>query len=185
MKEFCYNCEEIHEVELKTITDNFEVRDIEVEATINTYVCKNCGQETYVRENEIKNDIIIFDAYKKAKGLLTSVEIKSIREKYGLTQSQFARLIGVGEKTITRYENGSIQDIVYDNIIRLTEKPENFIELWLKIRKDNINIEKKVINKFIKNDNNSCDINFERHNNYKFKENCSYNICSLNTAEVF
>lgn len=38
---------------------------------------------------------------------LTSQEIKEIRLELGLTQQQFADLLGLGDKTITRYETGA------------------------------------------------------------------------------
>jgi putative zinc finger/helix-turn-helix YgiT family protein len=53
-------------------------------------------------------------------GLLTPVEIKVIRENAGLTQSQIADKLGIGEKTYTRWENGkSLQNKSSDNLIRL------------------------------------------------------------------
>ena len=37
---------------------------------------------------------------------ITPDEIKRIRKKYGLTQQAFARLLGIGEASMVRYENG-------------------------------------------------------------------------------
>ena len=37
---------------------------------------------------------------------LTAQDIKRIRRKYGLTQQGFARLLGLGEASVVRYENG-------------------------------------------------------------------------------
>ena len=35
-----------------------------------------------------------------------SRQIKEIRKRYGLSQQAFARLLGIGEASITRYESG-------------------------------------------------------------------------------
>lgn len=35
-----------------------------------------------------------------------SQQIKEIRKHYGLSQQAFARLLGIGEASITRYEKG-------------------------------------------------------------------------------
>ena len=35
---------------------------------------------------------------------ITPSEIKRIRKKYGLTQQAFARLLGIGEASMVRYE---------------------------------------------------------------------------------
>ena len=61
--------------------------------------------------------------------LLTTNEIKEIRERYGLSQKDFALALGMGEITINRLENGSIQSEAVDSIIRLSENPENMLEL--------------------------------------------------------
>ena len=37
---------------------------------------------------------------------LTAREIKDIRTRYGLSQQAFARVLGLGEASIVRYENG-------------------------------------------------------------------------------
>ncbi|MCR5033004.1 MAG: DUF4065 domain-containing protein [Lachnospiraceae bacterium] len=59
------------------------------------------------------------NAYRMKHGLLTSDEIVAIRESYGLSQVDLARLLGWGEATISRYESKAIQDEAYDNMLRL------------------------------------------------------------------
>lgn len=49
-------------------------------------------------------------------GLLTSDEIVAIRESYGLSQVDLAKLLGWGEATISRYESKAIQDEAYRKI---------------------------------------------------------------------
>ena len=46
-------------------------------------------------------------------------EIKEIRTKRGMSQRQLAKFLDIGEKDITRYENGSVQTRSIDNMIRL------------------------------------------------------------------
>ena len=82
------------------------------------------GEEVFDRNIEIENDIRLYDIYKKQMNLLTSTEIKSIRKKYDMNQKEFALAIGVGEITIHRFENGSIQTESVDSIIRLSEDPD-------------------------------------------------------------
>lgn len=61
-------------------------------------------------------------------------EIKAIREKYALTQTAFAKILGLGEKTIARYETGSLQDMAQNNLIELARLPEAFRYLLQKGR---------------------------------------------------
>ena len=84
-------------------------------------VCKHCGNEVNPVSYTHENILSMHDAHKKKLGFLTSKEIKEIRKKLGLTQEGLAKLMGCGLKTITRYENGAIQDRVFDNFIRCLE----------------------------------------------------------------
>lgn len=55
---------------------------------------------------------------------LTAQDIKRIRETYGLTQQGFARLLGLGDASIVRYENGQTPSKANANLIRAAENPE-------------------------------------------------------------
>lgn len=56
-------------------------------------------------------------------GLLTPDEIKEIRKRLGLNQVEMAQLLGVGDKSYTRWETGaSIQNKSNDNLIRLVSQ---------------------------------------------------------------
>lgn len=61
------------------------------------------------------------NAYRVKMGLLTSDEIVAIRESYGLSQVDLAKLLGWGEATISRYESKGIQDEAYDTMLRLVK----------------------------------------------------------------
>lgn len=54
---------------------------------------------------------------------LTARDIKRIREQYGLTQQGFARLLGLGEASIVRYENGQKPSKANANLIRAANDP--------------------------------------------------------------
>ena len=62
-----------------------------------------------------------------------SDQIVAIREMYGLSQVDLARLLGWGEATISRYESKAIQDEAYDNMLRIIrENPKVTLELFQK-----------------------------------------------------
>ena len=54
---------------------------------------------------------------------LTPRDIKRIREKYGLPQQGFARLLGLGEASVVRYENGQKPSKANANLIRAADDP--------------------------------------------------------------
>ncbi|MCQ2749896.1 MAG: DUF4065 domain-containing protein [Clostridia bacterium] len=92
------------------------------------------------------NDTVLYDAYKKKKGLLTNSEIKNIRKKYEMNQKEFALVLGVGEVTVNRFENGAIQTEATDAIMRLSENPDNMYNLLLK---NKMNIAKSSFEKYM------------------------------------
>lgn len=99
------------------------VRDLEIEFDEQIAIDPETEEEIYIRELEIENDIRLYDMYKKEKGLLQSHEVKKIRDKYNINQKDFSKILGLGEITIHRYENGTIQTNANDSIIRFSEDP--------------------------------------------------------------
>ncbi len=130
MIKFCGNCEKMCEVVKSKEVREYEIKKTKVSAEITILTCKNCGEEVFDKDVEIANDILLFDDYKRKNSLLTANEIAKIREKYKISQATLSKILGFGIKTITRYENGTIQDNTHDNLLRLINKEENFFELW-------------------------------------------------------
>jgi putative zinc finger/helix-turn-helix YgiT family protein len=115
---FCSNCLKTVDFRCVTKTETAIVRGVKVLAEHTHCFCMECGEEIVV--NSILDDNLenSFEAYKKQTGLLAGQEIRSFREQYHLTAVELSTLLGAGEKTITRYENGAIQDPVYDKLLR-------------------------------------------------------------------
>jgi len=72
----------------------------------------------------------ISSAFRRAAGLLAPEEIRQGREKLGLTQKQFANLLGVGEATVSRWETGAqIQQRAMDRFLRVCRASPAAVEL--------------------------------------------------------
>jgi putative zinc finger/helix-turn-helix YgiT family protein len=124
--EFCTNCLKEVSFHEEKIKEKAMVRGVVVEAEHTHCFCDECGEEIIVNsilDENLKNS---FEAYKKKMGLLTGKEIRSFRDQYSLTAVELADLLGAGEKTITRYENGAIQDPVYEKILRSFQNADAF-----------------------------------------------------------
>jgi putative zinc finger/helix-turn-helix YgiT family protein len=89
--------------------------------------CNACGEDIIPRELDNALDR---ERYRRL-GLLLPKEIRYVREKTGLSAVNMSHLLGVGEKTYTRWENGrSLQTKASDTLIRLIDKnPEEFATL--------------------------------------------------------
>ena len=88
-------------------------------------VCAECGEEFYCEEFDNATLINAYNEYRRKHKLLLPEEIKKIREQYGLSQRRFAKLLNWGDKTICRYENGSIQDKAHNSLLLFLREPEN------------------------------------------------------------
>ena len=127
-----------------------KVKEKEIEFEEYYIIDPNTGEEIFDRNIEIENDLRLYDVYKKQVNLLTSVEIKSIRKKYEMNQKEFALAIGLGEITIHRFENGSIQTESVDSVIRLSEDPDIMYNFLIK---NQSNFAEEEYLKFLKNVN--------------------------------
>lgn len=109
-----------------------KVKEKEIEFEEYYMIDPKTKEEIFDRNIEIENDLRLYDAYKKEVNLLTSAEIKAIRKKYEMNQKDFALAIGLGEITIHRFENGSIQTESVDSVIRLSEDPDIMYNFLIK-----------------------------------------------------
>jgi len=65
--------------------------------------------------------------------VMTPDEISSIREMYGLSRAEFARLTRLGEASLARWENGNlIQNAAYDQYLFLLTFSENLERLRMR-----------------------------------------------------
>ncbi len=148
-KEFCQTCHAVVTPVLSTRKENitFKGEVFSIDAVVAS--CGTCGEEFLTAQSHDANLRAVQDAYRAAHNLLSVDEIKEIRTKYGLSQASFARVLGLGEKTITRYENGYVPDKAQNNLIRLMDNPENFRLLYESekdiLRADEINTVKSAL----------------------------------------
>ena len=129
-KMLCQSCMEEHEVKIITVNETNIFKDTQVEYPALYYYCERT-EDFYCDEEMItKNDLAMKNSYRQIKGLLTTDEIIAIRNKYGITQRDLCKLLGWGEKTITRYEGHQVQDFAHDSILRkLADDPAWFLSL--------------------------------------------------------
>lgn len=117
---------------------NYTVKGESIEITEKVRINLDNNQEMIDEKLEDENLEKIYDQYRKKKGLLTPEQIRNIREKYGLSQRAFSRILGWGEITIHRYESGALQDRSHNDSLVLLQNPTNMKKL-LEKNKDRIN----------------------------------------------
>ncbi|MCR4647914.1 MAG: DUF4065 domain-containing protein [Lachnospiraceae bacterium] len=177
MKKYCEKCGK--EVNTKIITQK-EIYDvcgepIEVEAKI--LVCEKCGEEFFCEELDNATLVEAYNEYRRRHKLLFPEEIKEIREKYGLSQRSFAKLLNWGDKTIFRYENGSIQDKAHNSLLLFLRDPEN-MKTYLTLNEISIEDKrKKRLLSYVEKLEENFEVSAEKRllNKLLFKEPCEEN----------
>ncbi|MGO5020578.1 type II TA system antitoxin MqsA family protein [Roseburia faecis] len=125
MMEYCDACGKEVETRIISRQETFNVcgEDITIEAQV--LVCAECGEELFCEELDSATLVNAYNEYRRKHKLLLPDEIKKIREQYGLSQRSFAKLLNWGDKTICRYENGSVQDKAHNSLLLFLREPEN------------------------------------------------------------
>ena len=82
--------------------------------------CTECDEEFYLPGQMDALQLRASARIREEEGLLQPREVRAIRQGLGLSQSDFERLLGVGPKTVVRWEKGTVfQNRATDALLRL------------------------------------------------------------------
>lgn len=139
----CPNCEKNTGLEIIERPEVFKIKGEDIQIIVKLLRCNECESEFVLKElgDPFK---AAYEVYRSKKGLIKPVEILEFRKKYKLTQKELGMLLGFGEITLSRYENGSLQDQVHDNLLRLAMEPKNLLQMVIN-HKDIFDDKKRVI----------------------------------------
>lgn len=99
-----------HDMEHDGRTYSIHIPDLEMPS------CSDCG---VIIRDDLSNARICA-ALRQAVGLLSPEQMRENREALGLTQKEFAKLLGIAESTVSRWETGGqIQQRSLDRLMRL------------------------------------------------------------------
>lgn len=149
MKIFCPYCDKEHDVVIKQLDNNCLIKGEIINYKENAYFCDKTNEYFYDGKMDDENLLSARDEYRKKHNLLTSYEIKDIRNKYNLSQSDLALILGWGEITITRYETKEIQTDNYDNVLRKISNDPFILYNYFIVNMSNFSSKKqqKIMNK--------------------------------------
>ncbi len=122
---YCPNCESEQDLENIRKRETVTVRGEKIAVQAAYWRCRTCGEEF---EGPGARDEVAeaYALYRKKKGLMPPDEIKRLREGYGLTQGELAKILGFGAVTLSRYENGMLQTTAQDRILQVLLDPRAF-----------------------------------------------------------
>lgn len=136
MIQFCSQCNSDQKVEVVERFASHKFRDDVFEVAERVAICTHCGEE-------IPNDELDSETLKKlgdlylAKHSMTVQDFKGIRDQYGLSQRQFAKILNWGKATVARYESGNyIPDTAHLSILKVLKSNPSSIQNFYHETKD-------------------------------------------------
>lgn len=104
------------------------VRDFPIHATTvsireELYRCSVCGEEEYSFEQAVAAERRASELYREKNGFLQPDDIAALRRRWGLSQARMEDALGVGRKTVARWEAGRVlQSRAMDNLLRAIDR---------------------------------------------------------------
>ena len=97
--------------------------------------CSSCGERFHSRAQSKAFDESVVEARRQHEGLLSGSDIRRIRNSVALSQSQLEEALGIGPKTLVRWENNvGVQGKAIDDVLRLIELDPDNLRFLVRIR---------------------------------------------------
>jgi putative zinc finger/helix-turn-helix YgiT family protein len=121
----CETCGPVNRTRVEKKTETYPVKGEDITILANVRTCVRCGKGVNDRALDSKNIQAAYGLYRRNHHIITPDEIRSMRESYGLSQRSLGALLGWGEITIHRYENGNLPDDAHCQVLRFIQDPFN------------------------------------------------------------
>jgi len=111
--------------------DDISIGSRKATVEVERYRCDSCDEVFYTRDQAMKAQRDAAGLLRLQEGLLAPEEVKHIRQRLVLSQANMERLLGVGPKTVVRWERGTVfQNTATDQLLRIIrDVPEAFVYL--------------------------------------------------------
>ncbi|WP_367914778.1 type II toxin-antitoxin system antitoxin SocA domain-containing protein [Leadbetterella sp. DM7] len=116
-------------LQVKMRKETMPFRKEEYEVIYHYY--EDCGQQFTTDELDEINLRQVHNQYREKYNLPFPEEIKEVREKYGLSASKMAEVLGFGVHIYRQYEAGEVPSLSNARLIQLADDPEEFRKLVL------------------------------------------------------
>jgi putative zinc finger/helix-turn-helix YgiT family protein len=126
---YCDRCNKRVPAHVEEREEEFPVKGEPTKVLSRVRICSVCGNDIFDEELDSATLCMAFDLYRSRHNLMFPSELKAMREHYGLSQRSLAALLGWGEVTVHRYENGSLPDEAHNQLLHLLKYPENMLRI--------------------------------------------------------
>lgn len=101
----------------------YPVHGAAVEVEEELYRCAVCGEEELTYEQAQAVQAQAARRYRDMQSLLQPEEIRAMRQRWGVSQAQLEQALGVGRKTVARWEAGRVlQNRSVDTLLRVLDR---------------------------------------------------------------
>lgn len=105
------------------------MRGVTVTVDREFFRCDGCGEERQTVEQTSEVDRRAARLVRDELRLLQPEEIRRLRDSLGLTQEEFESALGLGAKSMARWENGAVmQSKAADNLLRAVARDPELLE---------------------------------------------------------
>ena len=118
----CPVCGKTGHIHLLQQSRDVKVRGESFHVDASVFHCDACESEFDTANGQDALDAA-YRAYRNANGLLQPEELRKWRKVLALKQSELASLLGWSPATVSRYENGALQDDAHDRSLRTAMTP--------------------------------------------------------------
>jgi len=129
MRAFCPHCEVERDLDPISTSRDYEIRGDSIPIRVEELKCEECGNAFDPPDSTYDPLDIAYREYRRKHQMLQPEEIKELRKTLGVTQQELANLLGWGGATLSRYENGALQDDAHETTLRLLRDPKNVLKL--------------------------------------------------------
>jgi putative zinc finger/helix-turn-helix YgiT family protein len=117
------------EMTLRRETRTLTFRKEEFRVLYHYYLCTDSGEQFTSTELDEINLNQLYNEYRQKYNLPFPDEIKSIREKYGLSAVKMSESLGFGVNIYRNYENGEVPNESNGKLIKLAQEPKRFRDI--------------------------------------------------------
>ena len=128
LRDPCPNCGKVGHIHVLKERRAVDVREQSFTVDVESFKCDACGCE-FEAVGAPDALALAYRQYRVANGLTQPEVLKNWRQSLGLKQAELATLLGWSTATVSRYENGALQDDAHDRAMRAAMTPTGFAEL--------------------------------------------------------
>lgn len=116
---------------VKNYTNSFNIRGIEI--SVNAPARFDCETNQIVADTALDDQALALARaqYRKQYNVVTPQEIKALRQKWHLTQREFAKVVGWSPSTVALYETGELPTTGNNRLLKILIKDEQVMREFI------------------------------------------------------